>query len=139
MMTLTFRQVCICVLLATIFWGLATLFIRFVPDSFTDPVWGTMGFITALPVGFFCVWLICRLANLSPEQSLAGCFVVIADSMLMDGIALRWFPALYAADDHVARLGAAWLLWGYGASAWIGLMSAIFRQRMASSGAHAGG
>lgn len=138
-MALTFRQVCMCLFLATVFWSLATLFIRFVPASFTDPVWGTMGFITALPVGFLCVWLICRLACLTSDQILAGCFVVIADSMLMDGIALRWFPGLYAPDDHVARLGAAWLLWGYGASAWIGLMSAAFRQKNTPLGSRVSG
>jgi hypothetical protein len=29
---------------------------------------------------------------------------------------LRWLPGVYGADALVHRLGAAWLLWGYGVS-----------------------
>jgi hypothetical protein len=35
--------------------------------------------------------------------------------MLMDGVALRWFPALYSRDETVLYLAGADLLWGYGA------------------------
>lgn len=133
-MSLTVRQISICALLATVFWSLATLSIRLIPSSLTHPVWGALGFVMAVPAGFLCVWLTCRLAHLTDAQILAGCFVVIADSMLMDGIALRWMPWLYTTNDHTARLGAAWLLWGYGASAWMSLIVVTRRTHKALDG-----
>ena len=50
--------------------------------------------------------------------------VVLADAMLIDGIALRWFHTIYTTDERTSRLGAAWLLWGYGISGWIALLFA---------------
>ncbi len=54
--------------------------------------------------------------------------------MLLDGVALRWFPTIYTADDHVGRFGAAWLLWGYGISAWIALFIAERRAKASGTG-----
>lgn len=41
--------------------------------------------------------------------------------MMIDGVALRWFPHVYAGNDMVTRYAAAWLLWGYSLGAWIAL------------------
>lgn len=38
-------------------------------------------------------------------------------------------PSIYGIDDHLARTGAAWLLWGYGISAWIAFVLAERRSR----------
>lgn len=118
------RQIVICTSLAVSFWLLATLYIRFMPVFVTDPLRGDIGFITSIPVCWLCIWLAIRLARLEPQQILAGCMLVLADAMLIDGIALRWFHAVYTTDERTARLGAAWLLWGYGVSAWIALFVA---------------
>ncbi len=59
-----------------------------------------------------------------PLYSLAAGGVVGALAMMIDGVALRWFPGVYGSDPVVLRLGAAWLLWGYGVSLGIAVIMA---------------
>ena len=128
------RQIVVCGSLAVAFWMLATLCIRLNPGSVGDGLQGDVGFVTSIPVCWLCIWLTCRLAKLEPHQILAGCMVVLGDAMLIDGIALRWFHGVYSIDDQIGRLGAAWLLWGYGVSAWIALLIAGRRTQRSGTG-----
>jgi hypothetical protein len=126
---LTSRQVLVCATLAVVFWGSAALGIRLMPESVGAGPRGDLGFALSIPVSWLCVWLTCRLAKLEAGQILAGCMVVLGGAMLMDGIVLRWFHTVYTADEPTARLGSAWLLWGYGVSAWAALVLAHRRAR----------
>jgi len=117
-------QVGVCGLLAGLFWAAAMLWVRLVPAAVTGPVSGLGGFVAALPLGLGCVWLTCLLARLRAGQIGAACLIVIGDAMLIDGVALRWFHGLYSPDERTSRLAAAWLLWGYGASAYAALLLA---------------
>lgn len=128
------RQVVICAALAGVYWILATLCIRLDPGGVAPGLRGDLSFATSVFASWFCVWLVCRLAKLEPHQILAGAMVVLGDAMLIDGAALRWFPTVYGVDDHLARTGAAWLLWGYGISAWIAFMIAERRLRSGKAG-----
>ncbi|MCP5412975.1 MAG: hypothetical protein H6924_12800 [Alphaproteobacteria bacterium] len=68
------------------------------------------------------VWLVLKLGNLAPRELPAGAAFVGSIAMMIDGAALRFAPWLYGTDDNVLRLGAAWLLWGYGVSFAIALI-----------------
>jgi hypothetical protein len=103
------------------FWVLATLYIRLLPNALTNPVQGSLGFVTTLPVAWLSVWLTKASARLATNQLLFGVTVVGATAMMIDGVALRWFSGLYGSDPLAVRLGAAWLLWGYGTSMAIAL------------------
>jgi hypothetical protein len=103
-------------LLSLALWIAATLYIRFLPDALTDPLRGDLGFATTLPAAWLSVWLVKRCGGLAAGQLMAGVGVVGAMAMMIDGAALRWFPGLYGSEETVLRLGAAWLLWGYGVS-----------------------
>ncbi len=118
------RQIAICGSLAVAFWGLATLCIRFDPAAVTTGLRGDLAFALSIPVCWLSIRLTCRMARLQPDQILAGCMLVLGEAMLIDGIALRWFAFVYGVNDEVARTGAAWLLWGYGLSAWIAFVLA---------------
>lgn len=112
----TIRLSCVSLIL----WLIATAYIRWMPDAFTDPMKGPLGFVTTFPMAWVSVWLVRRLG--APDQLLAGVALVGALAMMIDGAALRFFPAVYGTDEFTLRLGAAWLLWGYGVSlgiAWI--------------------
>ena len=111
---LNIRQIVVLALLGIALWILVTATIRWMPNSFTDPVLGTTAFLLAFPAGWVSVWLTRRVGRLSWDQLLTGISVVAAVAMMMDGAALRWFPTLYSSNDTTVRLGAAWLLWGYG-------------------------
>ena len=128
------RQIAICAMLAFAFWAVAALAIHFDPGSVGPGLRGDLGFAIGIPLCWLCIWLTCRLARLEPVQIPLGCLVVLSDAMLLDGVALRWFPTIYSADDHVGRLGAAWLLWGYGISAWIALFIAERRTKASGTG-----
>ncbi len=121
---LTRRQVPILVLVATLFWVGATAWIRFFPDGVTDPARGDLGFVVSLPVCWLCVHLGRRWAGLAREQLVAGTALVVAVAALIDASALRWASGIYGEGDLIARLGAAWLLWGYGLSLAIALLMA---------------
>ena len=130
---LTIRQVMNLALLAAALWVLATLNIRLMPTSLTDPVAATILYVVAVPCGWLSVWLAKRLGRLSWDQVPTGVAVVGAVAMMMDGAALRWFPALYSSNDTAVRLGAAWLLWGYGVAFGIAVLMAARAGRMASA------
>ncbi|MBB2167415.1 DUF5367 family protein [Gluconacetobacter aggeris] len=127
---LRLNQIIICSVVAFLFWALATLFVHTLPGSLYG-MRGNIGFVTSIPVALLSVWLVCRLARLEGNQILSGCLFVMADAMLYDAIALRWFPTLYATDDQTCRLASAWLLWGYGISAWGALLLGLWRERAA--------
>ncbi len=119
------------VLLSLALWVVATAYIRFAPGAFSDPLQGNIGFLTTLPMAWASVWLIQRFARLTTDQLMQGVSVVGAVAMMIDGAALRWMHGLYGADETIVRLGAAWLLWGYGVSLGVALVMASRQRRPA--------
>jgi hypothetical protein len=102
-------------------WVLATLYIHFVPRAFSSPLHSALSFFTAVPIGWLSVRLVRRAARLSRPQLIAGTALVAAVAMMMDGLALRFFPWVYSNEPDVLRPASAWLLWGYGVSLAISL------------------
>ncbi len=126
------RQVLILSGIAALFWIAATAWIRWFPSALVDPLQGGLGFLFSIPVCWLCVHLGRRAASLSAEQLVPGTAVVVAVATLIDAVALRWAHLLYADSEQTCRLGAAWLLWGYGVSLGIAL---LMRHRLAVVGA----
>jgi hypothetical protein len=119
-------------LLGVALWILVTVNIRLMPNSFTDPLLGAIAFILALPAGWVSVWLTKLVGRLTWDQLLPGVSIVAAVAMMMDGAALRWFSTVYSLNDTTVRLGAAWLLWGYGVALGVAVvMAARARRNMA--------
>ena len=114
-------RVVVLVLLGIGMWLLATLYIHFVPGAFTSPLQSALGFITALPIGWLCIRLVQRSARLARSQLITGGALVGAVAMMIDGVALRFFPWVYSADPDIFRSVGAWLLWGYGVALAIAL------------------
>jgi hypothetical protein len=116
-------------LLGVALWILVTVNIRLMPGSFTDPLLGTIAFVLALPAGWVSVWLTKLVGRLTWDQLLPGVSVVAAVAMMMDGAALRWFSTVYSLNDTTVRLGAAWLLWGYGVALGVAVVMAARAKR----------
>lgn len=119
---LTAAQTVRLILVSFALWLVATAYIQWLPSAFTDPTMGTVGFVTTLPMAWASVWLVNRVGGLGTDQLLAGVAIVGAVAMMIDGAALRFFPTVYSRDELTLRLGAAWLLWGYGVSLGIALI-----------------
>jgi hypothetical protein len=108
------RQFLVLLVMGVAFWALATAQIRWMPDSITGPTAGWITFITSVPAGWLSVWLTRRCAFLSKGQLPAGILIAGAIAMMIDGAVLHWAPGVYGKTETTVRLGAAWLLWGYG-------------------------
>lgn len=129
-------QIYALVSLSIALWILATLNIRLRPDAFLDPVRGTIPFVAAPLAGWLSVWL-CRLVGkLSIDQLLPGVALVGAVAMMMDGAALKWFSGVYGFDERALRVGAAWLLWGYGIALGVAVIWAARSQGQVAGSAH---
>jgi hypothetical protein len=127
---LTLTQTIRLVLLSLALWAAATLYIRFLPAALTDSLQGNLGFATTLPVAWFSVWLVKISGRLTASELIPGVAVVGAVAMMIDGAALRWQHQLYGSDETAVRLGAAWLLWGYGVSLAAALAMAARARRL---------
>jgi hypothetical protein len=102
------------IILGAVFWALATAQIRWMPGSITGPVSGVISFLISVPIGWLSVRITRRCASLSLEQLPAGLLLAGGTAMMIDGAVLHWAPRVYGQVDTSIRLGAAWLLWGYG-------------------------
>ncbi len=118
------KQVGSLVAVSLAMWAAATLYIRFLPGALVSPIRGAFGFVTTFPIAWLSVVLTQHIGRLSSEQLLSGVAVVGAVAMMIDGVALRWFPGVYGPDPTVLILGAAWLLWGYGVSLGVAVVRA---------------
>ena len=120
--------------LGGVFWASAALAIRSVPEL----LFGTqnrqvLSFAAAAPVslyGFLRPTEI--LLGISPSARVYTTVVLSASALLLDGIAMMWFPQIYENPELTkknntlallySRRGAAWILWGVG----VGLIVALF-------------
>lgn len=112
------------VLVSLALWVAATLYIRLFPSAMLDPVMGGLSFLTTFLFAWLSIVFIRAVAGLNADQLIAGVSVVGTVAMMIDGAVLHWWPAIYGESDTVVRLGAAWLLWGYGVSLGIALLMA---------------
>lgn len=100
--------------LGIVLWGLVTFGIHNNPAAVLAPDRGVRSLVEGPVGGVISVWLCKLVGRLADEDIVLGVSVVGAAAMLLDGIALRWFPALYALDERVLHLAGTGLLWGYG-------------------------
>lgn len=120
------RQVGVLIGLGAGLWFLAAMILRLVaPMGALDGAARALTYALVIPGTLPAVWLIWKLPGLRRDQIALGGAIATATATLLDGIALAWFPALYAADVRlVAACGAA-ILWGAG----IGLVLAFLFNR----------
>ena len=119
---LTYRQILVLSAVALALWLAATACIRLWPQALQDPRMSAFSFASSIPVCWLCVIGARRWAGLKPQQLVTGTALVCAFAMLIDAFALRWAHGVYADSEQLCRLGAAWLLWGYGVSVVIALL-----------------
>jgi hypothetical protein len=111
------KQLLVLVALGAGLWLGAALAIRnigpFVLDASIANVLLFLGFV---PVALLLVFVCGRFANLHQKQLVEGIAVMVAAAILMDGIALTWWPDFYGNTSVLRERGAAALLWGAGAT-----------------------
>ncbi len=102
--------------LGVAFWFLAAMAFRFlgpfvlVPGSTTLP----LVFILTVPIAWAFVWAGITLGGARGAAVLPAVVVMSFTAMLLDGLALTFFPALYGLPTASLLIVAALLLWGVG-------------------------
>lgn len=119
-------QVALLIGLGGILWFLGAIVLRLVaPMGALEGATRALTYALLVPGTLPAIWLIWKLPGLRRDQIALGGAIATATATLLDGIALAWFPTLYAADVRlVAACGAA-ILWGAG----VGLVLALLLNR----------
>jgi cation transport ATPase len=100
--------------LGVIFWFAAAMIIRFLGPTFFVPgniVLPLVAFIVTIPIAWVFFWLGITLAGAKGTTVMPTMVVMSFTAMLLDGIALTFFPTLYG---PTFAIGGAWILWGLG-------------------------
>lgn len=66
------------------------------------------------------ILLMRRLAKLADDQIALATSIIVASAILLDGIALSWFPALYGPGIAQTAVSGAIILWGGGVAIALG-------------------
>jgi hypothetical protein len=104
------------IVLGACFWFGAAMLIRVIgPYALTagNPLRLLM-FGVAIPVSIGFMAIAKLTGQVAWHQLLRPLVVMTFTATLLDGIALTWFPTLYADTYEVALFGAALILWGVG-------------------------
>ncbi len=118
---LTSRQLTILIVNGAILWFLAALVCRFA---------GTVGwfeganrailYAAVIPGTLPFVFLLRRLAQLADHQVALGMVVATTTALILDGLALAWYPQLYGAGAAQTAASGAVILWGAGIAIFLG-------------------
>jgi hypothetical protein len=102
--------------LGLLFWFVAALFIRFVGASVfvTGSPWLLVIFLAGLPMAWGLVRLSAVLGRIDGPALFPAVTLLSVVGLLLDGVAITWFPALYGLPAESLVLAAAWLLGGVG-------------------------
>ena len=126
---LTNRQTLVLVIIGAALWFLAAIILRAItPMGALD---GPARFITyalVIPGTAPFVFVTKMLARLRSDQIFTGVAVVTATALLIDGIVVAWFPAVYGGALPQVTNCAAAILWGAG----VGLVLAFMLNKGAN-------
>ncbi len=78
-------------------------------------------YIGTIPLCYVTIFLSEKLLSISPKERLTSTAIMTWIALMLDGIALMWYPTLYENPSlrkkksswsiAFSRMGAAWLLW----------------------------
>ncbi len=119
------RQALIAAAIGVALWfAAAELLNTLIPLGALDGSGRAVTYALIIPGSAPFVWLIARLLRLSASQVAPALALATGAAALCDGIALGWYPALYAADTAGAHLAGAAILWGAGVAIVLGFLMA---------------
>ena len=112
---LTTGQVLTLVIIGGVLWFLAATLLRTIGPmgAFNGSTRFLLYAVTVVGTVPF-VWLMQKLVKLPPNRIGIGYSVATATALLLDGVAVAWFPALYGDDPAQVTNSAAAILWGAG-------------------------
>jgi hypothetical protein len=115
------------VILGTVFWLEALLFIRFGGESLfvNGNPWLLLLFVASIPIVWVSVKVSAVVGQVDGEDLFNAVAIMALTATLLDGVALTWFQGWYGLSQGGLLLAAAWLLWGVGVSLAIGYWASL--------------
>ncbi len=108
--------------LGVIFWATGVLQIRYGSHIiFANDFRRICTYIGTIPLTYITIRLSETLLSISPKARVTSLAIMTSAALMLDGIAIMWYPTLYenpslrkknsAWSVAFSRMGAAWLLW----------------------------
>jgi hypothetical protein len=118
---LTQRQTLLLVATGAAFWFLAALLLRIIaPMGALEGIMRGVSYALVIPGTFPFVLLARWLVALRDDQMGIGIAVATMTALLIDGIVVAWFPAVYGGQLPQVTNCAAIILWGAGVALLLG-------------------
>lgn len=112
---LSSSQAVLLVFIGAALWALAAVILRIVaPMGALEGSARAVTYALIIPGTLPFVFLTKTLAKLRPDQMFTGVAVVTTTALLIDGIVVAWFPAVYGGALPQVTNCAAAILWGAG-------------------------
>ena len=109
------QQTVMLVIIGAVLWGLAAIILRLIAPM--GALEGSARFVTyalVFPGTLPFVVLTKMIVKLLPHQLFTGIAVATTTALLIDGIVIAWFPAVYGGALPQVTNCAAAILWGAG-------------------------
>ena len=100
--------------IGALFWLIGVLFIRF-----AGPIFFIEG---SFPASWLPIKLGEVFGKVKSHALITAVLIMNTTALLLDGVALTWFPSIYGVTGSALVLAAGWLLWTFG----VGLLLALF-------------
>jgi hypothetical protein len=112
---LTNRQMTAMMLIGFTLWALAAIILRMIsPMGALEGASRAITYAVVIPATAPFVLITKTVAKLRSDQIFTGIAVVTATALLIDGIVIAWFPAIYGDNPTDVITCAAAILWGAG-------------------------
>ena len=120
---MTNRQWIILVISGLVLWFVAAIMIRVLePMGALSDGARIITYIFVLPGTAPFIWMLVQLAGLKTGQVALGSAIVAMSAMFADGLALSWFPSLYADNTQGQAYAGAVILWGAAITIFLGFL-----------------
>lgn len=123
---LSTRQIGTLAVIGAVLWFIAAILLRNIgPLGAFEGGNRVLLYALTIPGTIPFIWMTQRLARLASNQIAIGIAIVTATALLLDGVAVAWFPQLYGDELAQVTSSAAAILWGAG----VGLMLAFLMNK----------
>jgi hypothetical protein len=119
----TSRQLATLVVIGVVIWLLGALLLNYLGEIGSLQGASLIIVYAALIPGTVpIILLVRRLARLATDQIALASAIVVASAIVLDGLALSWFPALYGPGIAQTAVSGAIILWGGGVAIALGCL-----------------
>ncbi len=123
---LTAGQTLMLIVIGAVLWFAAAVLLRTIgPNGAFEGNRHILLYALTIPATIPFVWLVQKLVGLADDRIAIGYSLATATALLLDGIAVAWFPSLYGSDLPQVANSAAVILWGAG----VGMVLAFIMNR----------